>query len=100
MNLFSVRKDRKEHGTERWIEGCGESPVAVVDDVATSGGSVIKAIERCIEEGHEIAYVGVLVNREEGGMEAIQKAAPNVPVTAIFTKSELDALRAQEPGSS
>ena len=98
MNLFSIRKDRKEHGTERWIEGCGESPVAVVDDVATSGGSIIKAIERCREEGHEIAYVGVLVDREEGGMEAIRKAAPDVPVTAIFTKSQLDALRAEQSG--
>jgi orotate phosphoribosyltransferase len=100
MNLFSVRKDRKEHGTERWIEGCGENPVAVVDDVATSGGSIIKAIERCHEEGHEIAYVGVLVDREEGGMEAIRKVVPDLPVTAIFTKSELDGLRAQESGQS
>ena len=100
INLFSIRKDRKEHGTERWIEGCGESPVAVVDDVATSGGSIIKAIERCIEEGKEIAYVGVLVDREEGGMDAIRKVVPNLPVTAVFTKSELDALRAQESGQS
>jgi orotate phosphoribosyltransferase len=98
LDMFSVRKDRKEHGTQRWIEGCGESPVAVVDDVATSGGSVIKAIERCIEEGLKIAHVAVLVDREEGGMDAIRKVVPNLPVTAIFTKSELDALSAQASG--
>ena len=96
--MFSVRKDRKEHGTRKWIEGCAESPVAVVDDVVTSGGSVIRAIERCLEEELEIAHVAVLVDREEGGMETIQKLVPKVPVTAIFTKAELDALRAQEHG--
>ncbi len=97
-NMFSVRKDRKEHGTRKWIEGCSESPVAVVDDVVTSGGSVIRAIERCLEDELEIVHVAVLVDREEGGMEAIQRVVPNVPVTAIFKKAELDALRAQEHG--
>jgi orotate phosphoribosyltransferase len=96
--MFSVRKERKGHGTRRWIEGCAESPLAVVDDVVTSGGSVLKAIERCIEDGLEIVQVAVLVDREEGGMDAIRKVVPNLPVTAIFTKSELDALRAQERG--
>jgi len=98
LNMFSVRKERKAHGTGKWIEGCAESPVAVVDDVATSGGSVIRAIERCREDGLDIVHVAVLVDREEGGIEAIRKAAPNVAVSAIFTKTELDALQAQERG--
>ena len=98
LNMFSVRKDRKDHGTRRWIEGCTENPVAVVDDVITSGGSVLKAIERCVEEGQEIVHGAVLVDREEGGMDIIRKAVPNLPVTAIFTKSELEALRVQESG--
>lgn len=93
IDLFSVRKDRKQHGTGKWIEGVAASPVAVVDDVATSGGSVVRAIERCHEEGLVIAYVGVLVDREEGGMDAIRAAAGDVPVSAVFTRSELDALR-------
>ncbi len=93
LDMFSVRKDRKSHGTRKWIEGCPAAPVAVVDDVATSGSSVIQAIERCREEGLEIAHVAVLVDREEGGMDAIRAAAPGVPVSAIFRKSELDALR-------
>ncbi len=97
-NMFSVRKDRKQHGTRKWIEGCAESPVAVVDDVVTSGGSVIRAIERCLEDELELVHVAVLVDREEGGMEAIQKIVPKIPVTAIFKKTELDALLAQEHG--
>ena len=87
IDTFSVRKDRKQHGTRKWVEGCAESPVAVVDDVATSGGSVLKAIERCREEGLEIVQVAVLVDREEGGMEAIRAALPGVPLSAIFTTS-------------
>ena len=93
LDMFSVRKDRKTHGTEKWIEGCAVAPVAIVDDVSTSGGSVIRAIERCREEGLEIAHVAVLVDREEGGLEAIRNAVPGVPVSAIFRKAELDALR-------
>lgn len=97
-NMFSVRKEQKDHGTRKWIEGCAQSPVAVVDDVVTSGGSVRRAIERCLEDGLEIVHVAVLVDREEGGMEAIRADVPNVPVTAIFKKADLDALRAQEHG--
>lgn len=99
LDMFSVRKEQKSHGTRKWIEGCAESPVAVVDDVVTSGGSVIRAIQRCQEDGLEIVHVAVLVDREEGGMANIQAVVPNVPVTAIFKKSELDALRAQEHGN-
>lgn len=98
LDMFSVRKEQKSHGTRKWIEGCAEGLVAVVDDVVTSGGSVIRAIERCQEDGLEIVHVAVLVDREEGGMANIQAAVPNVPVTAIFEKSELDSLRAQEQG--
>lgn len=98
VDMFVVRKDQKTHGTRKWIEGCADSPVAIVDDVVTSGGSVIQAIEHCREEGLEIIHVAVLVDREEGGLENIQAAVPHVPVTAIFRKSQLDALRAQEHG--
>jgi orotate phosphoribosyltransferase len=96
-NMFSVRKDRKDHGTRKWIEGIAEDPIAVVDDVVTSGGSVIKAIERCQEDGHRIVHVAVLVDREEGGMDAIRAKVPGIPVTAIFNRTMLDAL-ARERG--
>jgi orotate phosphoribosyltransferase len=98
-DFFIVRKDRKDHGTRKWIEGCPQDPVAIVDDVVTSGGSVLRAIERCLEERLEIVHVAVLVDREEGGMVAIREALPNVPVSAIFQRSQLDALCVQERGN-
>ena len=95
VQLFSVRKARKEHGMRRWIEGCAQtgSRVAVVDDVVTSGKSVLLAIAACREEGLEVAQVVVLVDREEGGMAAVREAAGKAPVSAIFTRSQLETLR-------
>lgn len=95
VNAFSVRKEPKSHGTGRWLEGSVEpgETVAVVDDVVTSGGSVIRALERCREEGLRVAQVLVLVDREEqDGMARVRAAAgPDVPVLAIFRFSELVA---------
>lgn len=101
VQSFSVRKARKDHGTCRWIEGYAASGtrVAIVDDVATSGKSVIQAIERAKEERLEIVQVVVLVDREEGGMAAIASKVPGVPVSAIFTRTALEALRAKRQGS-
>jgi orotate phosphoribosyltransferase len=105
IDAFSVRKQRKAHGTQQWIEGCAPSgtPVAVVDDVITTGGSVLTAIERCKEEGLSILQVIVLVDREDTearAMETIRRAVPGVPVSAIFTKRELDSIDVQERGQS
>jgi orotate phosphoribosyltransferase len=96
IDAFSVRKERKQHGTGNWIEGCALSPVAVIEDSITSGGSLLRAIERCREEGLRIVHVAVLVDREEGGMEAVRAAVPEAPVAAIFTRTELDALRGSQ----
>ena len=87
---FIVRKEPKAHGTSKWIEG-GVQPgtrVAVVDDVATSGGSVIKAIESCRIEGLEPVVAYVLVDREEGGGVNIERAG-HLPFEPLFTYSEL-----------
>lgn len=95
VQLFSVRKSRKEHGMRRFIEGCAApgSRVAVVDDVVTSGKSVLQAIGACREEGLEVSQVVVLVDREEGGMDRLRDAAGKAPVSAIFTRTRLEALR-------
>ena len=61
--------------------------VAVIDDVATTGGSTIKAIERAQQEGLSVAKVVVLVDRQEGGLDAIARHVNDV--TAIVTRSEL-----------
>jgi orotate phosphoribosyltransferase len=89
LNAFSVRKTPKDHGIIRWIEGdvrAGQR-VAVIDDVATTGGSTIKAIERAQQEGLSVAKVVVLVDRQEGGLDAIARRVNDV--TAIVTRSEL-----------
>lgn len=99
VNTFSVRKAPKDHGTKQWIEGSAEpgDTVAVVDDVVTSGGSVIKAIERCRAEGLRVAKVIVLVDREErSGLANIRESAgPGVPVEAIFRFAELQESERQ-----
>jgi orotate phosphoribosyltransferase len=60
--------------------------VAVADDVITTGGSTLKAIEAVEREGGRVAFVICLVNREEGGQEAIE--ARGYPVVSAFRKSE------------
>ena len=86
---FFVRKERKEHGLSRWIEGPPLEPgtrCLIVEDVVTTGGSTIRAIERVRDEGHEICGVLVILDRLAGGDEAIREAAGRaVPYTALTT---------------
>jgi orotate phosphoribosyltransferase len=89
INAFSIRKTRKDHGMVRWIEGdiqAGER-VAIIDDVATTGGSTIKAIERARAEGLEVAKAVIFVDRQEGGLDNIRRHVPNV--SCIITRDEL-----------
>jgi orotate phosphoribosyltransferase len=83
---FFVRKERKKHGLQRWVEGAAEpgDRVLVVEDTVTTGGSVISAIERIREEGFEIAGALCIVDRLAGGGEAIAAAA-DAPFTALTT---------------
>ena len=92
VRWFSVRKERKEHGLKKLVEGDlpDGSRVAVVDDVVTQGSSTLDAIDRLSSEGHKVVQVIVLVDREQGGLARIQDAiGSGVPVEAIFSKSEL-----------
>ena len=89
MNAFSIRKTQKDHGIVKWVEGdihAGEK-VVVIDDVATTGGSTVKAIERARSEGLEVVRAVILVDRQEGGMDAIRDHVPDA--TAIITRDEL-----------
>jgi orotate phosphoribosyltransferase len=98
LDTFSARKTPKDHGTRNWIENCPPpgTRVVVVDDVATSGKAVLDAIERCARERLEVVHAIVLVDREAGGLEKIRsQLAPGTPVEAIFSKTELEALRAR-----
>ena len=89
IKAFSIRKTRKDHGIVRWIEGdlAPGEPVAVIDDVATTGGSTIKAIERAREEGLVVRRAVILVDRQEGGLENIRRHVSDV--TALITRQEL-----------
>ncbi|HLM26678.1 MAG TPA: orotate phosphoribosyltransferase [Thermoleophilaceae bacterium] len=78
VKAFFVRKERKSHGLQRWVEGPPLEPgerCLVVEDVVTTGGSTVTAVERIREEGLEIAGVVSVLDRLAGGGEAIERAA-------------------------
>jgi orotate phosphoribosyltransferase len=83
---FFVRKERKEHGLQRWVEGPVEpgTKVLVVEDTVTTGGSTVSAIERIRSEGLDIVATLCVVDRLAGGGEAIAAAA-DAPFTALAT---------------
>jgi len=89
---FFVRKERKEHGLQRWIEGPlldEGTRCLVVEDVVTTGGSTVQAIERIVEQGLVVAGVVSVVDRLAGGAEAIGKASGGAPYRALVTIDEL-----------
>ena len=89
IKSFIIRKEVKEHGTKSAVEGDvrpGEK-VVIIDDVITTGGSTIRAIERARDAGLIIDRVIPLVDREEGGRENIERHIARVD--AVFTRSEI-----------
>jgi orotate phosphoribosyltransferase len=100
---FFVRKEKKQHGLQRWIEGPVLEPATrclVVEDVVTTGGSTVRAIERILEEGHEVAGVVSVVDRLAGGGEAIKEASGGAPYRPLVTIDELYPDRPDRPGRS
>ena len=88
---FFVRKERKAHGLQRWLEGPELEPgtaCLVVEDVVTTGGSTVRAIERIRDEGHQIVGVLCVVDRLAGGSEAIE-AAIGTPLRSLVTIDEV-----------
>lgn len=87
---FFVRKERKQHGLQRWVEGPVEARerCLVVEDTVTTGGSTVEAIGRMREEGLEIAGALCVVDRLAGGTDAIAAAA-GAPVRALTTIDEI-----------
>jgi orotate phosphoribosyltransferase len=95
IKAFIVRKDVKDHGTKSAIEGnvkAGER-VLIIDDVITTGGSTITAIEQANKAGLIVEGVITLIDREEGGRENIQKHMANIQ--SILTRTEIMAIRAK-----
>lgn len=89
MESFVVRKEPKKHGTMLWVEGnVGKGDkVIIIEDVITTGGSTIKAIDRAKKCGLKILGVIVLIDRQEGGKEKIE--ATGVRVETLLTREEI-----------
>jgi orotate phosphoribosyltransferase len=87
LDSFLVRKEAKAHGTKRQVEGiCPEGArVCIVDDVITTAGSTLKAIKAVEDIGGKVAKVIALIDREEGGADALK----GYNFEPIFRKSEL-----------
>lgn len=91
LRAFTVRKEAKTHGTGKLIEGPFQAGdhVAVIEDVITTGGSALRAVEAVRAAGGTVAGVLALVDREEGGREAIEAAG--LEVTALTRAAEIVA---------
>jgi orotate phosphoribosyltransferase len=89
VRAFTVRKEAKAHGTGKLIEGPFEASdrVVVIEDVITTGGSALKAIEVIRAAGATVLGVLAVVDREEGGREAIE--ATGLHVASIARVSEI-----------
>jgi len=85
LSGFMVRKEPKGHGTARYIEGPVEpgDEVAIVEDVVTTGGSSLLAIERCQEFGLTVKRVIAIIDRMEGGAQAFAKRG--LPLVSLLT---------------
>jgi orotate phosphoribosyltransferase len=96
LSGFIVRKQAKGHGTNQYLEGLENfrpgDKVAMLEDVVTTGGTLLKACERVRQAGLEIAAVLAVLDREEGGRENLAQAG--YELRSIFTRSELKAAGA------
>lgn len=92
VHAFLVRKELKTHGTARWVEGRENlpdgTPVCVVEDTCTTGGSLLLAVDRCEAEGLQVVQCLTLVDREEGAAEAL--AARGLTLDVLFRRAELE----------
>ena len=94
LNGLLVRKEAKGHGTGQFVEGLGNfstgDRVAMLEDVVTTGGSLLKACDRIRDAGLSIVAVCAILDREEGGREKLREAGYDL--LALFTRAELVAL--------
>lgn len=88
---FIVRKEAKGHGTGNYIEGLKNMPtgctVALLEDVVTTGGTLLKVIERVEAAGFKVGLVATVVERQEGGVEVLKRKG--YTLEALFTREEL-----------
>jgi orotate phosphoribosyltransferase len=91
IHSFLIRKEAKKHGRQQFLEGIADPAgrdVVIIDDVCTTGGSTILAIDRAREAGMNVLGALCIVDREEGGREAIEQGQ-NCLFERVFTMKEL-----------
>lgn len=93
VDAFSVRKATKEHGTQQRIEGNFRpgARVVVVEDVLTTGGSTLQAIEAVVAGGGQVLGVLAVVDREQGGREGVEARGHKVIVVTTTTRLGLES---------
>jgi orotate phosphoribosyltransferase len=99
VKAFFVRKDVKQHGLQRRVEGPllePEDRCLIVEDVVTTGGSTLQAIDAIREAGHEIVGVVAILDRLAGGAERIREAA-GAPYEALATIDDVYPQRPDRP---
>jgi orotate phosphoribosyltransferase len=98
LDAVYVRKDAKDHGSRRLLEGDTRllpgARIALLEDVVTTGGSTLKAAAKLRDAGYQVAGVIALVDRLEGGRQAIE--ADGMKLVALFTRH--DFIPAEDPG--
>jgi len=99
---FIVRKEPKGHGTMQWLEGVKSlipgASVALVEDVITTGGSLLKAVKVVRKLGYRVVAAGVLVDRLEGGRKALE--AQHVPLFSFFTIKDVQEYGKKAGGNT
>jgi orotate phosphoribosyltransferase len=101
LPTFVVRKDAKSHGTMKEIEGplpSSPSRVVIVDDVVTSGRSILQAIQAVQSLGHEVVQAISLLDREEGGAESLR--AEGIRYVALVTRSQVGIVDGDRQANS
>jgi orotate phosphoribosyltransferase len=99
LDALIVRKEAKGHGTGAWLEGPlppAGSRISVLEDVVTTGGSSLKAVRQLREAGYTVERVITIVDRQEGGQEAM--AAAGLELRSLFLLDEI-AAAAKEAGA-
>lgn len=97
IETFYVRKEPKEHGLRKWVEGYSrpDSHVVIVDDVVTTGSSTVKAIRAAQDHGFRVVKIFALVDRLEGGNEKLSSL--EIPYEAIFTLHDIATASLDRP---
>jgi orotate phosphoribosyltransferase len=101
LDALIVRKEAKGHGTGAWLEGplpAAGATICVLEDVVTSGGSALKAVEQLRQAGYRVERVVAIVDREEGGLETL--TAAGLELASLFRLSEVAARSSSAAPSS